>query len=508
MKKIFKKENLIFLLTIILCTLIVIYFDIQKETYDGDELYTYTLSTSAKGGFMGGNFPLDTFNNPDIINESLTLQREELFDLRTIYYNQVNDVHPPLYYFLFHYISIFSFNKFSKWPGLILNLLIYLFTLFLVFSITKNLTNNKYFPFITTLVYGISNGAISTQLFIRMYMLLTMFCLLFIYLIIKLTQNKNNNQLFLLLTITTFLGFMTHYYFLVFAFIYSLIYFIYTLVKKRYSHLLKFSISVLSGVICGYIVFPASYNHLFNSYHDVSTSNNLIHSNIIYNLKSIYKRLNIELFYSILPVILILLLILIIYKIITKKHFNNPYIIYLTSGSIIYFLLVLKITPILSTRYIYNIYPIIEIVLCLLICNIIKNYKLPKIILTIIFIPLAYSNIFINEVSWCNQIPKEDTSVINTYKNYPYLYLANSDYDLTSKTFYARLFKEFYITYHIDEESINYITTYLKDNSYNGIVIDISNTIDQEKYLHEIASIMNYSKRIDTNLGIILESHP
>lgn len=315
MKKIFKKENLIFLLTIILCTLIVIYFDIQKETYDGDELYTYTLSTSAKGGFMGGNFPLDTFNNPDIINESLTLQREELFDLRTIYYNQVNDVHPPLYYFLFHYISIFSFNKFSKWPGLI-------------------------------------------------------------------------------------------------------------------------------------------------------------------------------------------------YKIITKKHFNNPYIIYLTSGSIIYFLLVLKITPILSTRYIYNIYPIIEIVLCLLICNIIKNYKLPKIILTIIFIPLAYSNIFINEVSWCNQIPKEDTSVINTYKNYPYLYLANSDYDLTSKTFYARLFKEFYITYHIDEESINYITTYLKDNSYNGIVIDISNTIDQEKYLHEIASIMNYSKRIDTNLGIILESHP
>ena len=138
-KEILTKKRILVFLAITLCMLIALFFDFKKETFDGDEIYSYTLATSPNGGFMVGNVPSNNFTSPVVYNEALTLNKADLFHFYKVYLNQANDVHPPFYYFLFNLAASFKLDYFTKWTGLSLNLMFFLVTLVFVYLISKYL---------------------------------------------------------------------------------------------------------------------------------------------------------------------------------------------------------------------------------------------------------------------------------------------------------------------------------------------------------------------------------
>ena len=113
-------------ITIIIGIILICLSATSKQVYDGDELYSYTLSNSNTSGLMINNIKMDEWNDSKDIEKVFQLNNSEVFNLISIYKNQASDVHPPFYYLLFHIVEIFFLNSFSIVPGIILNIIAYI----------------------------------------------------------------------------------------------------------------------------------------------------------------------------------------------------------------------------------------------------------------------------------------------------------------------------------------------------------------------------------------------
>ena len=453
-------KKIIFLITIVVGIIFIIVTSFSKQVFDGDELYSYTLSNASRG-MMVDNIKLNEWNSSDDIRKVFELNNNEILNIIPIYKNQASDVHPPFYYLLFHIISIFFLNTFSILPGIVLNIIFYVVVCIYLYKIGEEL-ELKY-SFIPCILYTLSVGMISTAMFLRMYMLLTAFCVAFTYYFIKVSKNENKSN-FIKLGICTYFGFMTHYFFLVYAFFISFIYVIYLLIKKK--KIFNYCKSMFIPIILGFITFPFAYNHIFKGYRGNEATENLVRSSFIDNFKSIYERLNQDIFYGIMIGIIILIVILIIKLIKDKK--SNFYMNIIMTSTLLYFLLTLKIIPILSTRYFYSIYPIIILIIYYLLDKSIKN-KYIKYLGIFVFIILSIISKLNYKPSWIGKsdLKKSNTNVI---------YIISNDYNTITDSQYLINYNKVYYTNNFTDYSIIDDNTIIKTEDTSILDKIIENT--------------------------------
>lgn len=264
------KENLrkygAFFLALIIIAGVYMLFAGRKSGMFIDEIYTYGLSNSHYAPFL-----TDTMEDGSLVDKTLTRQdlldyvnvnTGEGFDFGSVYYNQEQDVHPPLYYWLFNIVSSFTPNVFSKWTGLILDFVIFMLSLLVLYKVVLKLFKSHDNAAAAVILYGLSNLGLSCALMIRMYVLLTLLTLTFILLIICLME-KPRAYLYPLIFLNLFAGLMTQYYFVFYAFFLCLAYFIYALSKKQYKNAVLFAVSALLGVAALVAAFPACLTQLF-----------------------------------------------------------------------------------------------------------------------------------------------------------------------------------------------------------------------------------------------------
>jgi len=97
-----------------------------------------------------------------------------------------NDVHPPLYYLMLRIAMNFTKGYFSKWPGIVLNIIIYTFVTIIMYLILKKLLKKDNYSIekagILAFMSSIVLASLSNVIYIRMYSLLTLIILITIYL--------------------------------------------------------------------------------------------------------------------------------------------------------------------------------------------------------------------------------------------------------------------------------------------------------------------------------------
>ena len=168
-------------LVLILVTGVCFLFSCRKQGMFIDEIYTYGLSNSSYRPFLSG-LKYDPIAHRAVSRAELldyvSITGDEGFDFGSVYYNQVHDVHPPLYYWLFNIASTFARDSYSKWTGLVLDYLIYLLCLAALYALVRRLGGSRYNAAASALLYGLSMIGLSTMLMIRMYVLLTLLSLL------------------------------------------------------------------------------------------------------------------------------------------------------------------------------------------------------------------------------------------------------------------------------------------------------------------------------------------
>lgn len=290
------KEKIIFIAVIIISSVLMLYWIIQKEGFHEDEIFSYGSSNYKLDNvyqrygkkdaanqiifdkILNGSFSekLDNIKyyigNTDkfmeeyneILKDSkpvwktskeareyLTIGKGDIFNLFSIYYNQSRDVHPFLFYLLVHIFSCIFYGMFSKYIIFLINLIFFILSCIVIKKILK-LLDKDHLSIPVVLLYGLSIGAASIMVFLRMYQMLTFFALASIYLYLQIIKEnfeidkKTRNQVIAV----TILGFLTQYYYCIFALFEVMSLVIILLKNKKYDTLKKLiKYHIISAVI-------------------------------------------------------------------------------------------------------------------------------------------------------------------------------------------------------------------------------------------------------------------
>ena len=245
---------------LILVLAVSLHFCLWKSGMFIDEIYTFGLSNSHNMPFIGNGehdrIEEQLITRADFQDYLTVTDSEPAFDAVSVYTNQVQDVHPPLHYWIINFCSSLARGQFSKWIGLIPDLIIQAGTLVLLYLLGIELFHDRRIAALTALLFGLSQAGLSIVLMIRMYVLMCFWTVLLALLIAKeLRAPGLKKEIGIGLCI--FAGLMTQYYFVFYAFFLCAVTVFVLLFRKDFRAAGRFALLAFLGVGLMLLCFPA-----------------------------------------------------------------------------------------------------------------------------------------------------------------------------------------------------------------------------------------------------------
>ena len=166
--------------------------EIINHTFIWTRRIHFGLASYKKTEIQNNNDFYNVWHNKEYYKDYLTVNENEKFMFSQVYENQKNDSHPPLYYLILRIAMGFNINQYSKWTGIGINIIIYIFvTIFMYFIISKLLQGKEKYKeksVILAFISSIMLSAVTNVIFIRMYALSTLNIVITTYLHLKLLE--------------------------------------------------------------------------------------------------------------------------------------------------------------------------------------------------------------------------------------------------------------------------------------------------------------------------------
>ena len=275
--KFLNKYQFLFLIILIVIGLSrLIYMFSLRDGHHVDETWSYGYANSYYDPFIysssrnGDVTDRESWKNINewlpgsVFKDYVTVQEDEKFSFDSVLYNKEFDLGPALYTLILHFVCSLFPGVFSWSYALAINLVIFAFSMILVYLISKEFSNSILAGLFSVLFFMFSGSGTANFLYLRIYSLFTFWVLALFYFMVRLIKCnfKHKNAIYVLLPVVTILGCMTHYYFLVIAFFLTLFSAIALLVKKRYLDSLTFCIDMLFSVILFFVIYRPAFNML------------------------------------------------------------------------------------------------------------------------------------------------------------------------------------------------------------------------------------------------------
>lgn len=312
---------LLFLLIWCVQMITAVYFCCQKKGFHEDEYYTY-YSTARTNGLIledGAWMERDAYRNEFVVLEG------QGFQYGLVKLVQSWDVHPPVYYWVFHTAASFFPGHFSKWFGLVINLAAYGASMFLLRYLALLITKrNEKLTLLVCFFYGFTPAVMSSVVFIRMYALLTVFVYLCAILHVKAVENREAAQepqklsvrTFLLpLAAVTYLGFLTQYYYFIFLFFIAAAFCLYLLWRDRNLwNCCRYGFCMAMAFLLAWMTYPSCLGQMFRGQRGAQATSNFFDlSNTFERFSFFWQILDEYVFGRMLPLILLAGLLLLLY---------------------------------------------------------------------------------------------------------------------------------------------------------------------------------------------------
>ena len=267
----------------VLCTVLIVFLSAGKTQLHMDEVWSFGLANSygspqfypTMDGVLGLENTMKRSEREDYqsfynhwhpgsyFGDYVTVQQDERFAYGNVCRNQALDTSPPMYYMLIHTVCSFFPDSFSKWYGLIPNIIFYALSLWLVWLIAQHIFGRDIRALSSLLLWGISRAAISDAVFIRMYMMQTFLALLLLWLFIRIVSGSGKLCIPAAAAVSV-IAFLTQYYSYIIAFILTLCTCIILLVRKKVMRALVTGLCELAAVGIAVALFPAVIDHVFH----------------------------------------------------------------------------------------------------------------------------------------------------------------------------------------------------------------------------------------------------
>lgn len=397
-----KRISLFKFLRVILLSAVVVLLAVfimsYKANLDIDEAYTYGLSNSS---FQMNIENFKEYSGEELLIDYTAVKDGEQFNVKNVLFNQKMDTHPPLYFLLVNFICSLNKMKFSMWYGLIINIL-FLIVLFWNMSYLLNkITDNKTFSIILSYMALFLYGFINFYTFTRMYVMLSAVSMTFVSLIVDfLTRRRESNseidfKFIILFYIICVFGILTQYHFMIVAGIFSIVLLTYYLKNKMYKQLIATFFAGVASILTSIMIFPTMLDHIFNKSTSAHAVNALSRTE---TLSETFRELLFGLnksFFGIGIIIFIILILLGLAILIIKNKLNTKsilpfvrthylYFIFLLC-SILYYVVICLTVKFSFQRYLYNVYPLIYIVIISSVYIIYKKLNKYFVFIAIIF---------------------------------------------------------------------------------------------------------------------------
>lgn len=205
------------------------------------------------------------------LHDYVTVQKGEQFRYDSVYSNSVDGVHPPLYFFLLHTVCSFFPDSYSLWYGFALNLIFMVVLQLYLFKLARLFCKSPVPALICCALYGAGTGALNTMLFIRMYCLLSMLTVMYVYYsaafceAVLCDEEKALKKYLPSVGITAFCLFFTSYLTIAFCGVFTALLCVYLLCKKKLGRAIAYGLTVAAALGLMLAVFPVAFKHIFGS---------------------------------------------------------------------------------------------------------------------------------------------------------------------------------------------------------------------------------------------------
>ncbi len=364
LKKI-NKSNVAAVMLILLSALLMIYLTFIKEGMHVDEYLTYGLANYEGDGTwkFGPEYGVkmsvaEVFDNYFFADD---------LNIKNVWLNQGYNVHPPLYYLIFHIFILATHHFLALKTGVLLNIIFHMINIGLIWLILKEMLSNEQEALLGTLLYAFMPVILGNVLFIRMYVLLTTFILGLTLLFVKGWNGTYKRKFYISLGLISICGTMTHYYFLIYLFYCCMVWGIRILKKKKWKELMAFLATMTASEIICLMIFPNMLQHIFLGNAGERTFDTLFSTQFLKNGKVFFRAID-DVYGGFLTVVIISAVCFFLFQFIfekikgkEKRDINRWMIIVIPC--ILFFVTVTKIAIMSAVRYISPIYGICIILL-------------------------------------------------------------------------------------------------------------------------------------------------
>lgn len=334
-----------------------IYWGMIKSVNFCDEIYTYILSNS-DNEFLTYQLESERWYSGGEINRILSAT--DGFQFGQVMLNNKGDVHPPMYYFVIHFLSVLCAGSSSKWIALAANWLFAIISLIILYTLIGQITGKRLISICACLIYITSPAVVSTNMFLRMYGMFSMWVLLFIYVTWLLEKKSDGDKkwhLYVLLGAVTFFGFLTQYYFAVFCVIFTFFYCLYQLFAKKWRRCIPYIGSLAAAVVAATLFWRTWVRHMFSGYLGGAVKDNAFQFGKLFDSIRYGFLHMFTLMYNRLGILAAIILAAAVIFLIIKKDKHLKYILSLFLTALFYSIAVVHLTPmhLLSYRYFFPV---------------------------------------------------------------------------------------------------------------------------------------------------------
>ncbi len=271
-------QRVLILMLLVINISFVIFFYNQKTSFHVDEMFSFGHANSSQGSFLvkglDSKFSSDAMDkyllnqwlDGSLFNNYITVQEDEKFNYTHIYDNLNEGVHPPLFYIFLHTICSFFPDEFSKWFGAMLNIPIWIVLLIMMYKLSGLFFRDKYLALLPVALYAYSQIGFNTVVFIRMYLLQTLWLVCLLYeTILMIRSEKTSKKQWMLIFLYSLLGMLTQYNSIIASAIIGCVFGVNLIFQKRYKDLFIFAVIMLLSVTCLVLIFPQIINVMQHS---------------------------------------------------------------------------------------------------------------------------------------------------------------------------------------------------------------------------------------------------
>lgn len=413
------KQHIITIAIIVVSLCFCSYYVAQKEGYHGDEILSYGLSNSQYSPwivptqpegrlakfyyeYIQGDYLLQEIEHiknvvdiiiqdrsmnvlvqyeADVYDAPVWIGREEFkrylqvdisddYHLLSPYYNLTDDPHPPLYNMLLHLISSLVKGEISVWTGASINLICMGVTLWFVGKIGEMVFLKQSTTWASMILYGFSTGIVATSIWIRMYSLLTLFMVMNLYYHLQAYEKgkwsrwkKRRNQTAWIgnrgIFYTTLLAFWSQYFSLFFLIPMAIVTVLVLWTKKKKKEMITYMRTMFLAAVVGVIGNPFSIRDILFSGRGQEA---------IGQWETIWQGYDMRFtrFFQILcenvsvnEIVFLSILLLYVGAFLYHRKRITTKGVFCVVPTLVYFLIVSKMSPYLVDRYIMAIFPMV-----------------------------------------------------------------------------------------------------------------------------------------------------